>query len=506
MTTSSVASAILLAFVALAGANFIGPAGPRIGTGSGTSTAPSGEPPIVGDGLTPEEVRVMLKNRHALVIAGEDVVTALEVAEGLVEVGASVVLGCRHPELAREAAEQMVWSAARSDQEPTAGNSAASVVEQTADDDAGAACWKPGCEVRELDLTSPMDVYGFADAMLAEDRPLHVIVNCADDVERSYRREGDWEQTFGRNHLGPFLLTQLLLDKVVATMRLDAATTRAAARRGDIVRAGGGASASTGDQQQQRQQSDTDGELSSKDAAQPLQPRPYPAPFGRVVSLGLPARFGKSAAADPPAVEGLFLKPSNYTGWRAYRCSHEANTLAAVQLSRMLSAVKTVCGESVEVNVVRPPRARWLPRPMRKLFGASQPSALTATFLASTPIKGLSGLFFDDFASEAPWRKTAKAPGETQGGAARQLYAASMAMIGSPTAEWRTEATMKMRGYAARQRRRPAVVRGRRAAGSVATGVPDDAPDASYGFGDGAAGVPQELDPQALLNMAAGNS
>ena len=81
-----------------------------------------------------------------------------------------------------------------------------------------------------------------------------------------------------------------------------------------------------------------------------------------------------------------------------------------------------------------------------------------------------------------------------------------MAMIGSPTAEWRTEATMKMRGYAARQRRRPAVVRGRRAAGSVATGVPDDAPDASYGFGDGAAGVPQELDPQALLNMAAGNS
>ena len=61
--------------------------------------------PAVGGGLTPEEVRGMLKRRHALVLAGDDTQIALDVAEGLVDVGASVVLACKRPELLEKAAE-----------------------------------------------------------------------------------------------------------------------------------------------------------------------------------------------------------------------------------------------------------------------------------------------------------------------------------------------------------------------------------------------------------------
>ena len=45
-------------------------------------------------------------------------------------------------------------------------------------------------------------------------------------------------------------------------------------------------------------------------------------------------------------------------------------------------------------------------------------------------------------------------------GAARQLYAASMGILGWPAAGWRSEAAMTMRGYLAEQRRRQAAARG----------------------------------------------
>ena len=93
----------------------------------------------------------------------------------------------------------------------------------------------PGCEARALDLSDAGAVWRFAEQLEREERPLHVLVNCADDVSPFYQREssvvsGGWETTAGRNHLGPFLLTQLMLDKVVATMKSDAKTSRSAAR------------------------------------------------------------------------------------------------------------------------------------------------------------------------------------------------------------------------------------------------------------------------------------
>ena len=81
---------------AAAASAFVGPVGPRAGAATGTS--PDREPPTAGNGFSREDVRSLLRHRHALVIAGEDVTTALQVAESLADVGASVVVGCLHPE------------------------------------------------------------------------------------------------------------------------------------------------------------------------------------------------------------------------------------------------------------------------------------------------------------------------------------------------------------------------------------------------------------------------
>ena len=471
-------------------ANFIGPFGPRTGTATGSAAADP--PPAAGTGFTQEDVRALLHQRHALVISGEDVTTAVAVAEALVDVGADVVLGCARPERAARAAQRMTQGASERRAAAVCG----------ADDDG--VFWSAGCEVRLLDLSSASSVCGFAEALCSEGRPLHVIVNCAEDFHPIYRRPDDgWELTAGRNHLGPLLLTQLLLDQVVSTMRSDAAQTAAAAKaavkqakaashRGGGRRKGRGAEASTlpqasgsdggkssGDQVGVEGGSGGGGRDGDRDGGSgggrgggrggggDVKPRPYPAPLGRVISLGLEARVTQSAA-ELPAIQGLYLRRGNYSGWGAYRCAHEANTLAALQLSRMLQVVRTPSGECVEVNLVRPSRGRWLPARLRRWLGTAEATALQASFLASTPLSGMSGLFLDDFQSESAYRTpgslwrpapSAAAASARANQAAKSLYRCSMALIGDPAAQWRAEAAMLLRGYTARQRRRAAQLR-----------------------------------------------
>ena len=76
---------------------------------------------------------------------------------------------------------------------------------------------------RALDLSDAGAVWRFAE-QLERERSLHVLVNCADDACPLHSRNGrsGWERTAGSNHLGPFLLTNLLLDRMVGTMRADA--------------------------------------------------------------------------------------------------------------------------------------------------------------------------------------------------------------------------------------------------------------------------------------------
>jgi retinol dehydrogenase 12 len=68
-----------------------------------------------------------------------------------------------------------------------------------------------------LDLADLASVRSCAAGFLAHEEPLHVLVNNAGvGGARGLTRQG-FELTFGVNHLGHFLLTQLLLDRLVAS-------------------------------------------------------------------------------------------------------------------------------------------------------------------------------------------------------------------------------------------------------------------------------------------------
>ena len=68
------------------------------------------------------------------------------------------------------------------------------------------------------DLSSLADVRRLAEAVLARDEPLHVLVHNAGVWHPDFRLSKDgFEDTFAVNHLAPFLLTRLLLPRMRAT-------------------------------------------------------------------------------------------------------------------------------------------------------------------------------------------------------------------------------------------------------------------------------------------------
>ena len=410
-------------------AGFVGPFGPRVQ--GGLRPSPS-EAPSVGHGLTEEEVRTLLRGRYAVVVAGNDDRLGLAVTEGLAEVGAQVVFGCLHPERVQAACTCISQRCeATATTEATAGS--------------GSTVPVGSAEARYIDLADPGSVWSFADALLAEERPLHVYVDCADDVSPSYQvhGEGGWESTVGTTHLGPFLLGQLLLDRMMDTMRRDAA---AFAARRDERRAAR--------RRSRRERIAAVRKLREEGPTSELKARPHPSPLGRIVSLGVAPQLTRRR---PTPVAGLYLSRGNYSAWGARRAALEANTLSYLQLARLLAAAALPSGECVEVNVVAPSRARWLPRRVRALFGTHHDPSISACFLASSPVMGMSGLFFDQFASQPPWQKTAR--GIRPGKAQSETFLASLRRSGAPSVEWQSEAMLSARGYQARQRRRPAVVR-----------------------------------------------
>jgi NAD(P)-dependent dehydrogenase (short-subunit alcohol dehydrogenase family) len=133
-----------------------------------------------------------------IVVTGANSGTGKETATRLAAAGASVVLAVRTPSKGEEAA-------------------------------AGIRSAHPGAdvEVRELDLADLASVRRFASGVLADDRPLDVLVNNAGVMAPPERFEtvDGFELQFGTNFLGPFALTNLLLpallrspDARVATM------------------------------------------------------------------------------------------------------------------------------------------------------------------------------------------------------------------------------------------------------------------------------------------------
>jgi len=68
-----------------------------------------------------------------------------------------------------------------------------------------------------LDLANLESVRAAAAELLARDLPLHVLVNNAGLAGHKGTTADGFEIAFGTNHLGPFLFTQLLLDKLRAS-------------------------------------------------------------------------------------------------------------------------------------------------------------------------------------------------------------------------------------------------------------------------------------------------
>jgi NAD(P)-dependent dehydrogenase (short-subunit alcohol dehydrogenase family) len=124
-----------------------------------------------------------------VVVTGSNTGIGKETAAGLADMGATTVLACRNV--------------------AKAGEAQAEIKERTGNDDV---------HVVALDLSDFASVHRAADEVLDRWERLDVLVNNAGGIwtERQETKQG-FEQTFGVNHLGPFLFTELLLDRLKAS-------------------------------------------------------------------------------------------------------------------------------------------------------------------------------------------------------------------------------------------------------------------------------------------------
>jgi NAD(P)-dependent dehydrogenase (short-subunit alcohol dehydrogenase family) len=135
---------------------------------------------------------VDLRGRHA-VVTGASGGLGLETARVLALRGAAVTLACRDLEKGAAARDRIV-------------------AEGASRIDPAALALEP------LDLAQLDSVRAFADAILEHGRPIHFLVNNAGVMlpDRRETRDG-FEAHFGINHLGHFLLTVRLLDRIRAS-------------------------------------------------------------------------------------------------------------------------------------------------------------------------------------------------------------------------------------------------------------------------------------------------
>ena len=139
---------------------------------------------------TAEEVAagIDLSGRHAIV-TGANTGIGKETARVLALRGASVTMACRNLDKAGAAREEILQSSR--------------------------AIGKDQLEVMRLDLGELAQVREFAQSFLSTPRPIHLLINNAGVMLPDRRETSDgFEAHFGVNHLGHFLLTRLLLDRV----------------------------------------------------------------------------------------------------------------------------------------------------------------------------------------------------------------------------------------------------------------------------------------------------
>jgi retinol dehydrogenase-14 len=210
------------------------------------------------------------------------------------------------------------------------------------------------------DLRSVRDL---ADALLARDEPLHVLVNNAGAWYAEPRRSKDgYEATFAVNHLAPFLLTQLLLPRLRV--------------------------------------SDGDRRVVHVGSRVHLQAGQTATPMGRVVHLlnllGVPAgaRGARLAIDTLDSID----HQEGYRGLEAYAQSKLAQLVCALELARREPdiASNVVHPGSVATDVTRDSRFLTAVMPVaRWVLKTPEQGAATLTHAASDPrLRGVSGRYF----------------------------------------------------------------------------------------------------------------
>ena len=193
-----------------------------------------------------------------------------------------------------------------------------------------------------LDLGDLSSVRECANAVLARDEPLHVLINNAGLAGRRGMTVSGFELAFGTNHVGPFLLTSLLLDRL-------------------------------------------------RESA--------PA---RIVNVASGAHYG-AAGIDFDAVR---KPTRTVTGMREYSVSKLANVLHAQELARRLDATGVttyslhpgVIASDIWRSVPWPARAV-----MKRRMDSPERGARTSVYCATAPeLADQTGLYYDDCAPKQP--------------------------------------------------------------------------------------------------------
>ncbi|XP_042474268.1 short-chain dehydrogenase TIC 32 B, chloroplastic-like [Zingiber officinale] len=280
-----------------------------------------------GSGNTAEEVTKGIDASHlTVIITGGSSGIGAETARVLAFRGAHVIIGARNLEAANNVKQRILRgqiSPARVD-------------------------------IIQIDVSSLRSVRAFADKFLAMDLPLNVLINNAGIMYCPFQLSEDGvEMQFATNHLGHFLLTNLLLEKMKTT------------------------AAKTGTE-------------------------------GRIVNLSSVAHIG-------PYSEGIKFDKLNdkkaYNDKLAYGQSKLANILHSNELARRLKAEgANVTANSVHPGLVRTNLGKYSPVFMTVLKTVTcvlwkniPQGAATSCYVAVHPnLKGVSGKYFADSNEEKP--------------------------------------------------------------------------------------------------------
>ncbi|MGC4087618.1 MAG: SDR family oxidoreductase [Polyangiaceae bacterium] len=309
--------------------------------------------------MVPSELLKLDLSSKTYVVTGANSGIGFETAKQLATQGALVVLACRRRDDGERAASEIKASAP-----------------------------KARVEVRELDLGSLQSVRDFARGFLSEHSALHGLVNNAGvmNTPKGTTRDG-FETQFGVNHLGHFLLTELLTDTLKASV---------------------------------------------------------PARVVNVASCYHDRAMGREGAIH---FDDLNFARHKYDGWAAYAQSKLANVLHAQQLARRLQGTGVTCVSVhpgwVRTRLIRNSTPLWvqdvLLRPIFRMAGMVEPweGAQTSLYaLLSPEVERHSGEYFsqtgvyrDRSLNRGGWPLTSPNPNAHDAAAAARLWSESERLV-----------------------------------------------------------------------------